>query len=134
MPGGDQTGPMGQGSMTGRGQGFCAGFNNPGNMNRGPGAGRGFGGGRGGGWRHRHWFQATGLTGWQRAAQGWPAWGNCGRFFQSFFGAGKATQEQELGLLQHQAAQLKDSLDEIHRRMEELAALAPAKPAVETAK
>jgi len=40
MPNGDGTGPNGQGSMTGRGLGFCAGFNSPGYMN--PGRGRGF--------------------------------------------------------------------------------------------
>ena len=47
MPGGDRTGPMGAGAMTGRGAGFCAGYNTPGYMN--PGAGRGAGFGRGGG-------------------------------------------------------------------------------------
>ena len=30
MPGGDRTGPMGQGPMTGRGAGYCAGFGMPG--------------------------------------------------------------------------------------------------------
>ncbi|MFW5971797.1 MAG: DUF5320 domain-containing protein, partial [Desulfovermiculus sp.] len=30
MPGGDRTGPMGMGPMTGRGAGFCAGMNQPG--------------------------------------------------------------------------------------------------------
>ena len=30
MPGGDRTGPMGLGSKTGRGMGFCNGYNNPG--------------------------------------------------------------------------------------------------------
>jgi len=50
MPRGDGTGPAGMGPMTGRGMGFCAGFNVPGYMN--PGFGRGFG--RGFGWR---WFQ-----------------------------------------------------------------------------
>ncbi len=33
MPGGDGTGPRGLGPMTGRGAGFCAGFNVPGFMN-----------------------------------------------------------------------------------------------------
>ena len=45
MPGGDRTGPMGAGPMTGRGAGFCAGYDVPGYMNNIPG--RGFGGGRG---------------------------------------------------------------------------------------
>ncbi len=51
MPGGDRTGPMGAGPMTGRGAGFCAGFNAPGFVNArggmGMGRGRGFGAGRG---------------------------------------------------------------------------------------
>lgn len=67
MPGGDGTGPMGQGPMTGRAAGFCAGYTVPGYMNAGFGRGFGFGRGRGGfgggrGWRHRFW--ATGVPGW----------------------------------------------------------------------
>jgi len=58
MPGLDGTGPRGQGPLTGGGRGNCAGAF--------PSAGRG--GGRG--WRNR--FYATGLTGWQRAAQAPP--------------------------------------------------------------
>lgn len=51
MPRGDGTGPAGQGSMTGRAMGFCAGFNSPGYMNAGGGRGMGCGRGRGFGWR-----------------------------------------------------------------------------------
>ena len=40
MPQGDGTGPRGQGPMTGRGMGYCAGFAVPGCMNTG--FGRGF--------------------------------------------------------------------------------------------
>jgi hypothetical protein len=71
MPRGDRTGPWGQGAMTGRAAGFCAGYAVPGYANpipgrgfgRGGGRGRGFGGG-GRGWRHQ--FYATGLPGWAR--------------------------------------------------------------------
>ncbi|GAG62874.1 unnamed protein product [marine sediment metagenome] len=35
MPGGDRTGPMGMGPMTGRAAGYCAGFASPGFMNFG---------------------------------------------------------------------------------------------------
>ena len=49
MPQGDGTGPAGQGAMTGRGMGFCAGFNSAGFMNGGFGRGRN----RGFGWRTR---------------------------------------------------------------------------------
>jgi hypothetical protein len=61
MPAGDGTGPAGQGSMTGRGAGYCAGYNAPGYANtvprmgigfgRGRGFGRGMGFNRGFGWR-----------------------------------------------------------------------------------
>ena len=45
MPRGDRTGPMGAGPMTGRGVGFCAGYDVPGYMNSSfeRGFGRGFG-------------------------------------------------------------------------------------------
>jgi len=80
MPGGDRTGPMGEGPRTGWGMGYCG----PGaaaevpagqvDVGRGfgPGFGRGGGrgrGGRGGGRGWRNLFHLTGLTGWQRAAQ-----------------------------------------------------------------
>ena len=53
MPQGNGTGPNGQGPMTGRGQGFCAGSNTPGFANSGIGRrmGQGFGRGRGFGFR-----------------------------------------------------------------------------------
>ena len=57
MPFGDGTGPMGQGPMTGRGMGFCAGSSTPGCARPSFGRGRGF----------RNSYRATGLTGWQRA-------------------------------------------------------------------
>ena len=50
MPRGDKTGPEGQGPMTGRRMGICAGFDTPGftrGFGRGIGRGRGFGRGRG---------------------------------------------------------------------------------------
>ena len=48
MPGGDRTGSMGQGPRTGRGLGYCSGFDLPGfTRGTGNGMGRGFGSGRG---------------------------------------------------------------------------------------
>ncbi len=49
MPRGDRTGPMGQGMKTGRGMGFCNGYDVPGYVNCGFGfgLGRGFRGGSG---------------------------------------------------------------------------------------
>ena len=43
MPGGDRTGPLGRGSMTGRKAGFCSGNNRPGYANPGFDRGRRFG-------------------------------------------------------------------------------------------
>ncbi len=76
MPGGDRTGPRGEGPMTGRAAGYCGGYASPGYMSSGAGysgrwpgrggmrGGRGIGGGRG--MRHRHIFYATGLPRWMR--------------------------------------------------------------------
>lgn len=47
MPGGDGTGPLGRGPMTGRAAGFCSGLSGPGNANSAPGRGFGRGWGRG---------------------------------------------------------------------------------------
>jgi Family of unknown function (DUF5320) len=74
MPGGDGTGPLGKGAMSGRAAGTCAGFGLPGYANTTPGRGfgMGFGRGRGSGGRSgggrgwRHEFYATGLRGWMR--------------------------------------------------------------------
>lgn len=57
MPRGDGTGPMGMGSMSGRGAGFCAGFNMPEFANRGVGMGPGLG--------RRAGFRAAGAGGWR---------------------------------------------------------------------
>lgn len=82
MPRRDHRGPNGEGPRTGRGLGFCRGAGGPKLARQGAtsqegqerevgqggrGAGRGGGGGRHG-WRRRHLFHATGLTGWQREA------------------------------------------------------------------
>lgn len=129
MPGGDGTGPVGMGPMTGRGAGFCAGNAMPGYANAIPG--RGFwGGGRGGawgrgggggGWGRRNQFYATGLTGWQRAAYGFPAFGGmpyAPGFAPSY--APSVVREQEVEALKGQAAYLESALADIKKRIEEL--------------
>lgn len=50
MPRGDRTGPNGMGPRTGRGAGFCSGFDRPGYMNGGAGTGYGYGRGMGRGY------------------------------------------------------------------------------------
>ena len=61
MPYGDRTGPDGLGPMTGRGAGYCAGYNTPGYLNPvGVRRGLGFGYGRGGGFGRGRGFGARG--------------------------------------------------------------------------
>lgn len=118
MPGGDGTGPMGMGPMTGRVAGYCAGYGVPGFMNTTPGRG-GWGRG-GGGWGRRNRFYATGLTGWQRAAMGGPSFAGPGPYAAPF--TPTVTREQELDLLKGQAGYFEDALDGIKKRLEELEA------------
>jgi len=134
MPGGDGTGPGGLGPMTGRAAGYCAGYPVPGFMN--PIPGRGYGGwGRGGGWGRRNWFHATGLTGWQRAAYGYPAYGGAEPYPSPAYGGAPAygtpyaapfttapTRQQQMDALKGQAEYLEDALNETKKRIEELEA------------
>jgi hypothetical protein len=85
---------MGAGPMTGRAAGYCAGSPTPGYAN----PYMGFGGGRG--WRNM--FYATGMPGWLR-----------GRF------TAPAPQE-DVEMLKQQANWLKDQLDAINRRLQDL--------------
>ena len=118
MPGGNRMGPMGQGPMTGRASGYCAGYDAPGFLNapfaRAGGGGRPWGacGGGGGGWRHRHWYYATGLPGWSRGGMGWPGWG------RSFLPA--PSKEAELAGLKQQATGFEQALNELKARIQEL--------------
>lgn len=118
MPRGDGTGPDGFGPMTGRGAGYCAGYDVPGYMNPGVG-GRGRGWGRGGG---RH------LYGWgagARARRG----GFGGRWAPPYAyvppvapGAQSApgTREEEIAYLKDEAKGLEDALEHIQKRIQDL--------------
>jgi hypothetical protein len=118
MPFGDGTGPAGMGPMTGRAAGYCAGYGVPGYMN--PIGGRGFWGrGRGGGRGWRHWFWATGVPGWLRAGYGYPVGPLAGQPNASY-PPQPVTAEQEIEFLKNQAEYLKDALDGITKRIEEI--------------
>lgn len=91
MPRGDGTGPMGLGPMSGRGAGFCAGFNMPGFANRGCGFGLGAG--------RRAGFRAAGAGGWR----GEPA----------------VTAEDDQKALRRQLDVLQGQLDAIKKRLGE---------------
>lgn len=115
MPARDGTGPMGMGPRTGRGAGYCAGYDAPGWANPGPGRGLALGRGRGGGGRgrrYRYWFYATGVPGWARSGYG-PAWGTVPN-------TPIPSREEEAARLRQQAEWLKQQLDAICQRIEEL--------------
>ena len=119
MPRGDRTGPAGLGPMTGRGAGYCAGYDRPGYANpisgRGVGFGRGWSG-RGGGFRN--WYRATGLTGWQRAGMGLPAWGGGGYYSPAT--PYQPTQAQEKDMLTEELKALREEIKAIKNRIQEL--------------
>lgn len=102
MPGGDRTGPMGAGPMTGRGLGYCVGYGASGFSHRGGGWGLGGRGrGRGGGWR-------CGFHGMDR-----------GRWW-SMNPPGATDPVQERELLQREQAFLKSQMEQIQQRLEAL--------------
>lgn len=110
MPGGDGTGPLGGGPMTGRALGYCAGYGMPGGW-RGPGFGfgRGFRGGR------RGRFRGPGVHPWAAWGQGyWPAQ------HPAYFGPPSRAEQQEM--LQSQIEYLEDALQELKQRQSELEA------------
>ena len=123
MPGGDRTGPMGMGPLTGRNAGDCAGYDAPGGADAGWGGGRGragWGGGRGRGRRNR--YRAGGLPGWQRGGAAGPG------AVPPVPPMPVAPPEQELAALQQQTAWLERFLDELRARSDALRPSPDAKP------
>ena len=107
MPGGDKTGPMGQGPMTGRNLGFCEGYDTPGfskgygQVGRGSGLGRGRGAGR-----------SCGSGAGRRMGPG--------RFNGGGWMRGTMSKEDETRMLKEQAENLRGSLKNIEDRLNEL--------------
>jgi hypothetical protein len=108
MPGGDRTGPRGQGPLTGRGRGWCRGAGEGGSPGGYYGQPRAFGSGRGRGWRHCYY--ATGLPGWARAGRG------------RFGGVGYSpwAPQDELNYLKDYTQGLEEALNSTRMRMAEL--------------
>ncbi len=102
MPFGDGTGPNGQGPMTGRGLGFCAGYNSPGYTKGIPGRGRGFGWrkGAGFGWRFFGWRANS------QRVQGTPS--------------ARISKEEEKELVQEEIEALEEELKNLKKRLKEL--------------
>ncbi|MCF8360692.1 MAG: DUF5320 domain-containing protein [Prolixibacteraceae bacterium] len=108
MARGDKSGPMGQGPMTGRGLGYCAGYDSPGytkGFGGGMGRGRGFGGGigRGGGMGRGRFFGNMG-------------WGN----YPNQGINPTYSRDDEIRNLKAQAESLKQTQNDIERRLKEL--------------
>jgi len=106
MPGGDGTGPMGMGPMTGGGRGFCA---VPVKDWRGPYGGREFGRGRGRGWRRGrfgygpHWEYPYGVT---------PYYGDPS--------ASEVTPQQESDMLKKEVKAMQDEVNLINQHISDL--------------
>jgi len=104
MPFGDGSGPGGLGPRTGRGFGFCSGYDHPGyRMGRGFGRGRGFGFGRGFG-------RAWGPAGF------WPG-PYAMREYEEY---GPEDPEQEKEALKSQITSLEKTIDRLKKRMNDL--------------
>ena len=120
MPFMDGTGPWGQGPMTGRGMGYCAGAVRPGfppgpnigwfgrgrGMGRGSGRGRGMGRGMGRGFGR----------GW-----GAPFYGAAPAYGPAPYGP-QMTRAEEVDFLKEEANSVKAQLEEIESRMRDLEA------------
>jgi hypothetical protein len=126
MPGMNRTGPLGEGPMTGRGAGPCAGSGRSGSMHSSYGGwagGRGRGGGRrfaGGGQGWRHQYHATGQLGrvggyGPRHAFDTGPHSNVGVATQN-----RPARTDETAYLQAQARSLKASLAAIESRLAQL--------------
>lgn len=107
MPGGDRTGPVGAGRMTGRAAGYCAGYGAPGFVNPMPGYG---GGRRRGGAFGPGFFRGRGFG----RGRGYSWWGPGVRPWAP------PTPEQEVDDLRDEASHLESALQEIRTRLEEL--------------
>ena len=125
MPRGDGTGPGGYGPMTGRGLGYCAGYDTPG-YTKGPGMGLGRGWGRGIGYgRGLAWRRGRG-----RGYGGF--WGYTPPIYTPYINPppanlAPATPETQLAMLKQEKTYLESelgnirgALEDISKRIEEL--------------
>ncbi|HOO98284.1 MAG TPA: DUF5320 domain-containing protein [Bacteroidales bacterium] len=115
MPRGDRTGPIGQGPFTGRGLGYCTGFDSPG-FTKGMGAGMGRGGGYGRGMGYVGGFGRGG----GRYGRGWGWSRGFDTPFQTYPPAPSMSREDEIKMLKSEADSLKRSQKEIEKRLNEL--------------
>ena len=100
MPGGDGTGPMGHGPMTGRAAGLCAGYPNPGYTT--PGYGRGLGRGA----RRGFWGRGRGF------------W--CRNYSPEPYYSLAPSREEEKKYLENMIKSLKEEIKSIQGRLQEI--------------
>ena len=100
MPRGDGTGPAGMGSRTGRGMGYCNGYDVPGfaNPDYGRGFGRGFGRGRG----FRFWRQSAPVQ---------P---------QPFYPAEPLTKDEQKKILENERKVIQEELKAVEEKLKEM--------------
>jgi hypothetical protein len=110
MPAGDRTGPIGQGPVTGRRLGYCAGFDSPG-FTKGPGGGMGRGFSSGRGMRFGRGM-ARGRGFGRRWGFNTPLQGNPGM--------PSVSKEDEIRLLKSEADALEHSQKDIMKRLSDL--------------
>jgi len=105
MPAGDRTGPAGAGPRTGRGLGYCSGYNSPGYTKGVPRGGGGYGAGWGYG---RGWGRGRGY--------GWGA-----RSYGPYYAAEPAPPADTSQIADEDRKQmLKDEAQELRRRLEDI--------------
>ena len=109
IPYGDRTGPWGRGPMTGRGAGYCAGYDMPGAMS--PGWGRGFGrGSRRGMGRGRGWGRGAPRPYFPEPA-----------YPQEYARYSRPDPEAEKAYLTDLVQSLEEELKDVKKRLSELA-------------
>ncbi len=113
MPLGDKTGPAGVGPMTGRGAGYCAGYDTPGYMNPGPGPAA-FGRGVGRRFRNRYYAGRPGGGG----VYGGVPTREAGGYVPP--AQSRISPEQEKEYLNQHTEVLKEELGSIKKRLREL--------------
>jgi hypothetical protein len=124
MPGGDRTGPMGQGSKTGRAMGYCSGSDAPGyttgvpaGAGRGAGRGAGVGMGRGAGRGAGRGFRCRRIPGFERGG-GFAARGDYPGYY--YPAPAQARTESDVNLLENRISSLKQELETLTESLKKL--------------
>jgi hypothetical protein len=124
MPGGDRTGPMGQGSKTGRAMGYCSGSDAPGyttgvpaGAGRGAGRGAGVGMGRGAGRGAGRGFRCRRIPGFERGG-GFAARGDYPGYY--YPAPAQARTESDVNLLENRVSSLKQELEILTESLKKL--------------